>query len=127
MGFDLLSNIPRPFVLDRHRNEPHPPTWMLRSLPSRVFLALQERHQDGATAQTLAAFVEVALVGWQGVTRDGMPFEFQPGGERFVLDGIKVEGGAAAAIVDAIPVEIIAELATEILKRNQLDKGNAGN
>jgi len=125
MGFSLLSNLPQPYVLERHRDQANPTTWFLRTLPQRwmtIMLPQLQQHPEKA----LAAFVEVGLVGVSGIEQDGKPVEFKPAPRRQVY-GEWVDGGAPGELVDALPFDVMLELGNEIILRNKLDKASAGN
>jgi hypothetical protein len=125
MGFALLPKLPQPFVLERHRAEANPPTWLLRTLPQRWMVLLLPQLEK-QPERALAAFVEVALVGVTGVEQDGQAVQFTPAGRRQVF-GEWVEGGALGDFIDALPLDVMVELGSEVVKRNQLDKANQGN
>lgn len=125
MGFSLLPSVPHRYTLRRHAGKPDAPVWLLRSLPSRVMLALSALG-DSQPQIGVAAMVEAALVGWSGVDRDGVPVEFRPAGKR-TLHGIEIDGGAAGELVDMIPIDVLAELGNEVVRINMLDVESAKN
>lgn len=123
MGFSILPKLPQPFVLERHRSDPKPPTWLLRTLPQRwLSLLASDAHQT----KLLWWLVEVALVGVTGVEQDGAPVEFKQAPRR-EINGEWIEGGATGEFLDSLPLDVVAELGREVLARNKLDAANAGN
>lgn len=128
MGFSLLPKIPSPFVLPRHATADKPPTWLLRTLPQRWFgrLDMGKIESQAQQMDLLVWLVSAALVGVENVEQDGKPVEFVQAGKRD-LNGWPMDGGAPLEFLDALPLDVLAELAAEVIRRNRLDPASMGN
>lgn len=130
MGFDLLTSVPHEYTLQSHRGDdgapkPGAPKWLLRSLPSRLMLALTALSARDPQLG-VAALVEAGLVGFEGVTQDGQPATFKPGAPRHV-HGIEVNGGVDPELLDLLPFRVLTELGGELMRINTLDVESAKN
>ena len=128
MGFSLIPSRPFTYTLARHQaGAEGVATFRLRYLSSRVFADLLEMMKTDA-AKAFYVVASVGLVGWSHIERDGEPSAFVPArdGKRLV-HGIEVEGGASAESLDALPYEVIVELAQKIIEANQLDRDSVKN
>jgi len=131
MSFSLISGRPFSFTLARHADAAKAgevvPMFRLRYLSSRTFADLLELMKTDA-ARAFYVVASVGLVGWVNIEQDGELAPFQPAkdGKRLV-HGIEVEGGASAASLDALPYEVIVELAQKIIEANQLDRDSVKN
>lgn len=81
---------------------------------------------DKEPAIGTTALVEVGLVGFEGVCRDGELMTFTSAGKRLVR-GIEVSGGATPELIDLIPVNVLMELGSELMRINTLDVESAKN
>lgn len=126
MAFHLTPSKTFSFTPPRLSSDPNAPTFMLRSLPASMMLELQGLLESNQ-GRAIVALVRVGLVGWSGVYNpDGSLAPFTPAGKRQVF-GIEVDGGATDAAVDALPIEVVAELATAVLNGNKLDLDSGKN
>ena len=130
MGFSLLSRIPRPYVLKRHRDQENPPRWMLRTLPARWFGRIDaDTMKTGDQAkqmEILSWCVAVGLVAVEGIEIDGQPLVIEQPAKRDI-NGMSIDGGCPFEVIDAMPIEVLTELAGEIITRNTLSAADRGN
>lgn len=129
MGFSVIPNRPFPYVLKQHRELPEGerPVFQLRHIGSRTMaeiLTLAAR--DPGRGAWVA--VCIGVVGWEGLERDGSPFEFRPAPHKpRNLHGLTVQGGASEDSIDALPFDVVLELANQLTEANTLDRESAKN
>lgn len=128
--FHLVPNAPVEVTLPMHRELPEEdrPTFLVRSLPSRLVAGLSSMLQTDQ-GRAMVVVVLAGLVGWRNVRNaDGSPASFHGAPGKRIVYGLEIpKGGIDEGQLDALPFEAISEIATEVLTVNQLDRGSAGN
>jgi hypothetical protein len=121
--FALVPNQPFDYVLERHRSQPEAerPTWVLRSLPSRLIAELSRLLEENK-GRAIWVSALAGLVGWRNVSD---PWKGHAG--RRVVHGIDFEGGVDADLLDRVPFDVLSEIATAILEANTLDRDTSKN
>lgn len=121
-----------PYVCDAERGLPpeQQTTFLLATLPNHLMLSLLELMQRGETK----AWVEVALTaglrGWENFPDEHgkqTPFRRDDAARRRTLHGIEIAGPVPAATLEVIPANLLLELATAVIKANQITGDDAKN
>lgn len=129
MGFSVIPNRPFDYTLKAHQDLPEGerPYFRLRHIGSRTMAEIVSlAARDPGRGAWVA--VCVGVVGWYGLERDGEPFPFRAAPHKpRNLHGLTVQGGADEHCIDALPFEVVLELANHLTDTNTLDRDSAKN
>lgn len=119
------------YVLERHRQAPEAeqPVFYLRTLGARVLLELTSLQQSNENeARVVWTTCRAGIAGFERVTMpDGKLVEVRVLKGRHLVHGVELTDPVAEDLLEAFPVDVLAELAGAIITHNALTADTAKN